>query len=378
MSTMTPASNDSSKLVSPRLTLDRIRAPGSSDVSGGPVSFSLATGRCLALFGDVSDLGGLLLDVVAGHSRQTGGLILLDGRDVARLPPEARGIGLVSARNPLFPHLDVSRNIGFPLHARGMMAGECDRRIRDTLALLGLDAVAGRRPVALGQADRVRTMIARALVFGPSVLLLDMPFADVCPVERIALQRTLRRLTRARGLTVLVTTADRDEALLLGDEIGVLELGKLHQVGTAAALLDRPADPVVARRIGDANLLVGQVVRVDDEVALVRLASGAEMEAELGEVLEVGMPCVLCVRPDRIATAFLSRPEPGATVDAVTATLLDAIHFGDHLRLRFRLADGGEMLVRRPPSASMAELRPDRTALLAWQAHQARVFAMPA
>jgi putative spermidine/putrescine transport system ATP-binding protein len=378
MSRMIHTSTGPDRMMGLRLVLDRVSVVDFSEDPNDLVSFSLAAGRCLVLFGDVEDAGRLLVDIVAGHVRQRAGTVLLDGRDLGRLPPEARGIGLVSARDPLFPHLDVSGNIGFPLRARAMDAGERNRRVRDTQALLGLDAASGQRPGRLGTGDRVRTMMARALVFGPSVLVLDAPFAGVGPLERIVLQRTLRRLTRARGLTVLMTTTDRDEALLLGDEIGVLEGGRLHQVDTAIGLLDRPANPVVARRVGDANLLSGQVVRIDDEVALVRLANGAEMEAEVEGVLEIGAPCVLCVRPDRIATAFLSRPNSGTTENAVVAILLEAIHFGDHLRLRFRLADGGEMLVRRPPAASMAELRPDRTALLAWQAHQARVFAVPA
>ena len=336
-------------------------------------------GRCLAILGSDDDGAALLLDLVCGHASHGNGTIRLDGRAIDRLPPQARGVGLVSARDPLFAHLDVAGNIGFPLRARGVVAGERDRLVRDALALLGLDAVAGLRPSVLGPADRVRAAIARALVAGPSLLLLDAPFLTLDLRERALLQRALRRLVRARGLTVLLSTADRDEALMLGDEIGILDAGTLHQVGAAPDLLDRPADAVVAARIGDANLLPGRIVRCDDETALVRLASGHEMEAEPAGAIAEGAPCMLCVRPDRIATVFLSRPDaggPGSDASgALPAALQEAIHFGDHLRLRFRLADGTELIVRRPPAAAMAELRPDRIALLAWQAHQARVFA---
>ena len=374
---MTRTSHD----VPPRLALDQISAlgaPGSGRLLRA-VSFRLMPGRCLAILGSDDDGAALLLDLVCGHASHGNGTIRLDGRAIDRLPPQARGVGLVSARDPLFAHLDVAGNIGFPLRARGVAAGERDRLVRDALALLGLDAVAGLRPSVLGPADRVRAAIARALVAGPSLLLLDAPFLTLDLRERALLQRALRRLVRARGLTVLLSTADRDEALMLGDEIGILDAGTLHQVGAAQDLLDRPADAVVAARIGDANLLPGRIVRCDDETALVRLASGHEMEAEPAGTIAEGAPCMLCVRPDRIATVFLSRPDAGApgsdAGDALPAVLQEAIHFGDHLRLRFRLADGAELIVRRPPAAAMAELRPDRIALLAWQAHQARVFA---
>ncbi len=361
----------------PRLSLLRLYAndPGRPGGALQDVSLDLLPGRCLALLGDQQAGGSLLLDVVAGHHRQGNGQVLLDGIAVDKQPPARRRFGIVSVRDPLFPHMSVSDNVSFPLRAQGLTAAERQRRVSDGLALLGLEASAQQRPEALDDATRTRTALARVLVFDPKLILLDDPFAVLDPAPRQLLQRTLRRLVRARGLTVLLTTADRDEALLLGDEIGILQSGHLHQVGTVQTLLDRPANPVVAHRLGDANLLTGRIVRLDDEVATVRLSCGHEMGAEPGEALEEGMLCVLCVRPDRIATAFIQRPGLETGSDSVPATLLDAVHLVDHLRLRFRLADGSELLVRRPPAASAAELRPDRAALLAWQPHHARVFA---
>ncbi len=359
------------------MSLVRLHAddPGRPGGTLKGVSLDLLPGRCLALLGDQQAGGSLLLDVVAGHHRSGSGQVLLDGIAVDEQPPARRRFGAVSLRDPLFPHLSVSGNVSFPLRAQGLTAAERQRRVGETLALLGLEASAQQRPDSLDAAARTRTALARALAFDPKLILLDHPFAVLEPAPRQLLQRTLRRLVRARGLTVLLTTADRDEALLLGDEIGILQGGRLHQVGTVQVLLDRPADPVVAYRLGDANLLTGRVVRLDDEIASVRLSCGHEMEAEPGEALEEGMLCVLCVRPDRIATAFIQRQGLETGSDSVPATLLDAVHMVDHLRLRFRLADGSELLVRRPPAASTAELRPDRPALLAWQPHHARVFA---
>ena len=339
------------------------------------VSLEVQAGQCLALLADRRSGGSLLLDVVAGHYPPTRGRILCDGTGLDGMRPGRRRLGIVSGRDPLFPHLDVRRNVAFPLLATGVPGGERRRCVDEAIALLGLDGVAARRPKALDPEMAVRAAIARAVAAEPRLLLLDDPFAPLEPLPRQALQRILRRLVRARGLTALLTTGDRNEALLLGDEIGLLERGRLHQAGPARRLLDHPADAMVAQRLGDANLLTGRVVRVDDEVALVRLPCGHEMEAELGEPVREAALCLLCVPPDRIATAFPSRSggEPGSLM--LPATLQEAVHFGDHLRLRFRLADGGEVLVRRPPAAVMTDLHADRPALLAWQPHHARVFA---
>jgi len=364
----------------PRLHVDAVSvlAPGRQDGLLREVTLTLLPGRCLALLGTQNAGGSLLLDVISGNTAPSSGRIELDGLDMGSMAARARRLGIVSVDHPLFPHLSVRGNIAFPLRIRGMSPGERSGKVDQALALLGLEALADRRPAHLDQAARVRTMIARALVFDPRLLLLTDPFAALEAAPRQALQRMLRRLVRARSLTVLLTTSDREEALLLGDEIGILDDGRLHQVGTAVTLLDRPADPTVASRMGDANLLAGRVIRVDDEGTLVRLNSGYEMEGEPGEPLQEGAACVLCVRPERIATAFLTRPGLEIGTDSLPATLLEAVHLGDHLRLRFRLEDGSEVLVRRPPAALAGDMRPDRPALLAWQPHQAMVFLAPA
>lgn len=370
----------------PRLEFDRVSAlqprnsRAGSHAPGGlvrEVRFALDPGRCLALLGDDQSGGSLLLDIAAGHCRPSSGQVRLDGITLDAQTVRRRRLGMVSPRDPLFPHLSVRGNVAFALRARRCSLPERRRRVDEALALLGLEEHADQRPSALDDAVASRAAIARALVADPAALLLDNPFARLGPAPREALQRTLRRLIRARDLTVLMRTDDRDEALLLGDEIGILGDGVLHQVGTASALLDRPASPVVAQRFGDANLLTGRVIDIDDEVATIRLSSGHEMTAEPDRRLEDGALCVLCIRPERIAVAFVTRPGLELGTDALPATLLEAIQFGDHVRLRFRLEDGFELLVRRPPAAIAGDLRPGRPALLAWQAHQARVFAAP-
>ncbi|MCQ8279946.1 ABC transporter ATP-binding protein [Acetobacteraceae bacterium KSS8] len=358
-----------------RLSVEALRVRGARQAVVS-ASFSIAPGRTLALLGDAADGTSLLLDAIAGHAPIDHGAILRDGRPIGALPPRDRGIGLVSPRDPLFTHLDVAGNIGFPLRVRGLPSSERDRRIADGLALLGLDAVAHVCPADLSPADAVRAALARALAADPVLLLLDAPLQLLRPREREQLRRSLKRLVGARGLTMLLATEDRDEALSMGDEVGVLDRGTLHQVDSGAALLERPCDAVVAARIGDANLLPGRILENDGETARVRLPTGHVMEAEPFGALPENAACTLAVRPDRIATAFLNRrgSEMEAAEDALPGTLQDVLHLGDHLRLRFRLADGMELLVRRPPAAILAELRPGRVAMLAWQPHQARVF----
>jgi putative spermidine/putrescine transport system ATP-binding protein len=361
----------------PRLALDGVRLAGATPADGtgrGTLSFALGAGECLALLVASASEGSPLIDMLAGHAAPEAGRILVDGHDIAALPPGRRRIGVISARDPLFGHLSVRRNVAFPLSVQRIGEPERGHRVHQILALLGLESQADKRPAVLSPAEAVRAALARALVTDPAAVLLDDPFGLLDPAPRRAMHQLLRRLARARGLTVLLVTRDREEALVMGERIGILDKTGLRQIGTATELLDRPADETVASGFGEANSLTGRVEWVEDDVAHVRLSAGPCMDAMAAPELEPGALCVVCVRPERIATAFISGGEDALGTDALAGTLSDIVHLGDHLRLRFRLAGGGELLVRRPASQPTTGLRPDRPALLAWQAAHAVAF----
>ena len=367
---------------SPRLVLQGLRPP--ADARHAPVpeslSFTLAAGECVALLTHSPAEASSLVDLLAGHGVLATGRVLLDGRDITALPPARRRIGVISRRDPLFGHLTVWGNVAFPLAVSRVGEPERTYRVRQALALTGLEAQADRRPALLGDSDAIRAALARVLVSDPAVLLLDDPLGGLDPGPRRAMHQLLRRLARARGLTLLLVTRDREEALMMGERIGILERWSLRQLGTAAELLDRPADEIVASGFGEANSLTGQVEFVQDDVARVRLSAGPSVDAMSSDDLAAGATCVVCVRPERVAIAFVR--EGGDTLHAdmlgagaLAGILTDMVHLGDHLRLRFRLQGGGELLVRRPASQPTAGLRPHRPALLAWQAAHAVAFA---
>jgi putative spermidine/putrescine transport system ATP-binding protein len=352
------------------------------DQSARSLSFQVGRGACLALLGHRAVDLSRVLDTLAGHLPRPAGEILVDGRDVSALEPGGRGMGLFSARDPLFAHLTVRQNVAFPLQARGVARPTVAARVDEILALSGLDGQAARHPRHLDPEETWRARLGRLLVMAPPVLLLDDPFTSLEPDGRRAMRQLLTRLARARGLTMLLATRDREDALLLGERIGILSGRALLQVGFAADLFDRPACDQVATGFGDANALTGRVAWVADDLARVRLASGAAVEAVAAGGLAADALCTLCIRPDRIATLFpAGRPsspgegggESGGDGD-LPATLVALRHMGDHVRLRFRLGDGQEVLVRRPPAQTLAGLAPGRAALLAWQPAHAVAF----
>lgn len=348
-------------------------------VPGAPaLSLRAAAGTCLAVVNDDAACLFTLADMLAGHVAAHAGQVVIDGHDVTGLPPPRRLCVAVGWRDPLFTHMTVQANLAFGLRARGVDARAVAARVRAILALLGLDGVGHLRPARLGLEQALRVMIGRALVSEPPVLVLDDPFTPLPPASRTAMRRLVGRLVRARGLCVVLLTRAREDALLLGDTIAYMSGPEIVQQGTALDLFERPACDRVASGFGHANSLTVRVASVEDDVARAHLPGGLPVEAMAAPGVVPDQLATLCIRPDRIAVLFPTRAGPVADdPDApplLEATLTDLRQMGDHVLLRFRLANGEELLARRPPTPALQRVAPGQVAVLAWQPGQAIAF----
>lgn len=344
--------------------------------SNGPrLDLVLRAGECVALLDLDDGPQGLapLAETLAGHTSPAAGRIVVNSVDVTVGEIGRRGLATVGRRDPLFPPLTVRENVAFPARARGASATEASRSASEWLALLGLESIADRRPEALGSGERIRTAIARALASNPSALVLDDIFVGLDGETRRDLHHRLARLRLARGLTLLLITRDRADALTGANRIGVVAEGSLLQLADAGTLIERPHCARVATAMGDANVLIGLILSLDDDIAQVRLAAGGVAEAMADPDLREGDLVELCVRPAQIAPMF----PRGATRDdddGLPATLQDIAHLGDVLRLRFRLEDGSDLIVHRPPGSLPPGVVAGRPARLAWRPGGALAF----
>lgn len=344
---------------------------------GSDVSLLVRRGEHLALFGDDAPYLSRLLDVISGHATPLLGNITIGGRDVTSLPPERRSVGLLGPHDPLFSHMTVHENVAFPLNARRASRSEVASTAQRMLAMVRMEAAALKKPIELSVEEAFRARLARLLAYAPDLLLFDDPLHGLDAAGRRRVSALIGTLTRALDLTSISTTCERGEALLLGSRIAVMEEGRVLQCDRADVLLDRPTAPGVAVRFGEANRLTGHVVDIHEDIARIRLSPGADVEAVASETLEADSPCVVCIRPDRIAphfgTALIADPDEGAPL---TATLQDMIHMGDHIRIRVRLADGTDMELRRPPMQNLRALSQGTRLQLAWPAAQAVAFPL--
>jgi putrescine transport system ATP-binding protein len=301
------------------------------------LTLDIGHGEFFALLGPSGCGKTTLLRLLAGFETPDQGRILLDGEDIAALPPHRRPVNMMFQSYALFPHLTVEGNVGFGLRQEGLGAGEIAARVADMLALVKLDGLGRRRPDQLSGGQRQRVALARSLVKRPLVLLLDEPLAALDKKLRAETQFELIELQRRLGTTFVIVTHDQDEAMIVADRIAVMQEGRLMQVARPADIYERPNSRWVADFIGDVNVIEGRIAKGRGAVAsaLGNLRVGDTAGAKAGDTVWVAL------RPERIQLTH-KRPAAGGN-NAVAGTVVDVGYRGDVSILQLRLADGSTM-----------------------------------
>lgn len=222
-------------------------------------SFRVMPGRILALLGPSGCGKTTTLRLIAGFEQLDDGRIEIAGAAVAdgrrHTPPEQRRVGMVFQDYAIFPHLSVIENIRFGL-GRGR---EAQARAEEMLAFVGLSGQGGKMPHELSGGQQQRVSLARALAPNPAVLLLDEPFSNLDATLRAGVRAEVRRLLKRSGTTAIFVTHDQEEALFLGDEVAVMNAGRLEQIGAPVTIFHRPRTRFVAEFVGQTDFLAGEV-----------------------------------------------------------------------------------------------------------------------
>jgi len=281
-----------------------VRYPGQAQAAVDSVSLGLRAGDIGVLIGPSGCGKTTLLRAVAGLERVSAGGIVLDGETVSEagrhVPAEQRRIGMVFQDYALFPHLDVGRNVGFGIHH--LPRAERAARVAEVLRLVGLDGMQARYPHELSGGQQQRVALARALAPAPRLLLLDEPFSNLDVDLRERLAHEVRAILKAAGATALFVTHDQLEAFAIGDVIGVMHQGHLHQWDDAYALYHRPATRFVAEFIGHGVFSPAQIRQQADGAVVVQTPMGALTDMEecpLPSAYEAGL-CDVLLRADDI------------------------------------------------------------------------------
>ncbi len=294
-----------------RLAGVRKEYPGVAAVAG--VDLEVESGEFFTLLGPSGSGKTTLLRMIAGFERPDAGQVLLAGTDVTTRPPYHRDVNTVFQDYALFPHMNVTENVGYGLAVRRVPRAERRRKVAEALGMVRLAGVGHRKPAQLSGGQRQRVALARAIVNEPAVLLLDEPLGALDLKLRQEMQVFLKHMQREVGITFLYVTHDQEEALTMSDRIAVINAGRVEQIGTPVEVYEHPATEFVAGFIGVSN-----VIEVDGK----RQA----------------------IRPEKIRLASEHAPAPAGSA-AVGGRVHDVVYVGVITRYVVALDDGGELVV---------------------------------
>ncbi|HLS67858.1 MAG TPA: ABC transporter ATP-binding protein [Kiloniellales bacterium] len=289
---------------------ERIRKVWGETVAVDDISFRARAGEFLVLLGPSGCGKSTTLRMVAGLEEVDGGRVLIQGRDVSRLPPAQRQISMVFQSYALFPHLTVAENIVFGLKVRRVARAEREERLQQVAQLTGLSDYLSRKPAQLSGGQRQRVALARAVVAEHPICLMDEPLSNLDAKLRNEMRQEIRALQQRLAMTVLYVTHDQTEAMSMADRVMLLNEGRLEQFGTPDSLYDRPETIFTAAFIGSPPM---NLLPLAERDGVLTLPDGRQLAARLpGEA-------VLGVRPESL--------HPVAATEAMLTTEVTAVEY---------------------------------------------------
>jgi putrescine transport system ATP-binding protein len=335
------------------------------------VSLDIRRGEIFCLLGGSGSGKTTLLRMLAGFERPSAGTIYIDGVDMSTIPPYERPVNMMFQSYALFPHMSVEKNVAFGLEQEGLSRDAIHRQVGEILDIVKMNGFAARKPHQLSGGQRQRVALARALVKRPKLLLLDEPLAALDKKLREHTQFELLNIQQRLGVTFIVVTHDQEEAMTLGQRLGVMNHGRIVQVGTPSDIYESPATRFVADFIGSVNMFEGRVSHEQTEgVCLECDELGAALRAERTVSCTLGATVWAAIRPEKINIS--RRPPPaaaaGARENSVRGVVREIAYMGDMSIYLVQLGSG-KMVRVTVPNTTRGRERPiarEETVWLSW------------
>ncbi|SLN64806.1 Spermidine/putrescine import ATP-binding protein PotA [Oceanibacterium hippocampi] len=336
------------------LQLKNITKKYGNTLGVGPVEFDVEKGEFLTLLGPSGCGKTTTLHIIAGLLFPTEGTVLMEGRDITKVDPPYRDMGLVFQNYALFPHKTIYDNVAFGLRMRKVPKAEIRERVMRVLDVVGLPGVEERLPSQLSGGQRQRVALARAVVIEPTVLLLDEPLSNLDAVLRKRMRLELRDIQQKLGITTIFVTHDQDEAFEMSDRVVLMNRGRIEQLGPPEEMYDLPDTRFAAEFIGETNLIEGRVVSANGSLVNIEIPGGIRMDARKGNRdFGVGDDVFLMVRPERVDIRDKVEGETG-----MAASVAKRVFSGDLITFTLTTRDGIEFVSTKPSVERFRHLGP--------------------
>jgi putrescine transport system ATP-binding protein len=342
------------------------RYPGAPEPAIAGVSFALEAGEFFALLGPSGCGKTTLLRLLAGFEAADAGRILIDGQDMAGVPPYARPVNMMFQSYALFPHMTVFDNVAFGLRQDGMPRAAIASRVMAMLDLVQLGPLARRKPNQLSGGEKQRVALARALVKEPKLLLLDEPLTALDRKLREETRFELVRIQRRVGITFLMVTHDQEEAMSMASRVAVMKEGRIVQMGPPGQVYEYPANRFVAGFLGAVNLIAARVTSAENGVLSLESAeTGGALSVAHERALAPGTEIALALRPEKIA---LGTSRDFAWANALSGRVRALAYRGEASDIEIELPTGKILRVTLANAArrTHAPFAPGEAVALGW------------
>lgn len=335
-------------------------------------------GEFLTLLGPSGCGKTTTLRMIAGFEHPTSGEILLDGKNVASLPPNKRDINTVFQNYALFPHMSVKENIGYGLRMKGTPKAELEQRVQEALRVVQMESFANRKPRELSGGQQQRVAVARAIVNNPTVLLLDEPLGALDLKLRKQMQFELKHLQQKLGITFIYVTHDQEEALTMSDRVAVMNGGQIEQIASPTVIYNQPKTRFVADFIGETNLLKGRVKACQEATCDVEI-EGSIFRLPHAGILQENGEVTISIRPEMITLAKRGDARKAGEVGegvgkiGLVGRVTEQVFVGSVYKTILTLPTGLEVVVVQS-AASSEQIQPGEEALLTWDSQKAVVL----
>lgn len=350
----------------PRIKLEHITMKFGDITAVRDINLDVQSGEYVTILGPSGCGKTTLIKVIAGIWTPTDGKVYVDGDDVTNVPMEDRDVGYVFQNIALFPHMNISDNVRYGKRVRDVSKEESEPVVNEYLELVKMLDRAGYLPAELSGGEQQKVALARALVSGSKMLMLDEPLSALDARVRVELRYDIRRIVKRLGITVLHVTHDQEEAMSVSDRIVLMRNGTIFETGSPLEIYRDPKSIFAAYFIGETNLIECTVTqRTKTGKTTVRLRN--DFEARVGKsVYNVGDAVVASVRPEHVYTA----------TDGLRAVVTDVVFMGTYWRIRTE-ADSDDYIEYNVPADSDEIPKKGDEVYLVFNKRASKVFARP-